>query len=473
MTRKVYTYVIFFIAALTFASSAGAQVTYRLTFDGDNRSVAQIGINLPSSKSTNIEFVMPRSVPGEYSISRFDEFIGNVTAVTESGEKIPMIKNEFDAPRWGIPANRKSVNRVEYTVDLNRMERKMSAGSSSVARDGFAGFLNYSIFGWIEGLEREPVRCVVKTSPSWPIFSTNKPSAKPTKGEFSFQAADYYTMADGQIFIGPKFQVKEYKGVVPLFVASYSQQGDEYLDDYGMQGVRSLEILKDYFGEAPFPHYSIMLSRAVPLEASTQPQLAMEHLASSTYFGDMEGMRKGPLSKEDAERMITPFLHHMAHAYIPLRSYGDTYRPYVQELPPIIKNIWYNEGFMWFLVYDSLKFERIRTIINNGAFDTADAIKRMSLTDLSQLGSTTYGVDFRVGRAIFSRGALMAMEMNEHILKTSGGKKSMKDVIRFLYQWSKENKRPFTMEEFPMLINKACGIDLREIYDKWQMPLAK
>lgn len=473
MTRKIQLYGLFLIATFTLASSVGAQVTYHLTFDGDIRSMAQVGINLPSSRSTNIEFVMPRSVPGEYSISRFDEFISNVTAVTESGEKIPMIKNEFDAPRWGVPANRKPVTRVEYTVDLSKMERKMSAGSSSVARDGFAGFLNYSIFGWIEGLEREPVRCVVKTSSSWPIFSTIKPSAKPARGEFSFEAADYFTLADGQIFVGPKFQVKEYKGVVPLFVASYSQQGDEYLDDYGMQGVRSMEILNDCFGETPFPHYSIMLSRAVPLEASTQPQLAMEHLASSTYFGDMEGVRKGPLSKDDAERMITPFLHHMAHAYIPLRSYGDTYRPYVQELPPIIKNIWYNEGFMWFLVYDSLKFERIRTIINNGAFDTADAIKRMSLTELSQLGSTTYGVDFRIGRAIFSRGALMAIEMNEHLLKENGGKRLMKDVIRYLYYWSKENKRAFTMEEFPVLINKAVGTDLRNIYDKWQLPLPR
>lgn len=472
MTRKVYIYVIFFIAALTFASSAGAQVTYRLTFAGDVRSVAQVGIDLPSSKSTNIEFVMPRSVPGEYSISRFDEFISNVTAVTESGEKIPMIKNEFDAPRWSIPANRKPVTRVEYTVELNRMERKMSAGSSSVARDGFAGFLNYSIFGWIEGLEREPVRCVVKTSPSWPIFSTIKPSAKPVRGEFSFEAADYFTLADGQIFIGPKFQVKEYKGVVPLFVVSYSQQGDEYLDDYGLQGVRSLEILKDYFGETPFPHYSIMLSRAVPLEASTQPQLAMEHLASATFFGDTEGMRKAAMSEEDVNRMIAPFLHHIAHAYIPLRSYGDNYRPRVQEIPPLIKNVWFNEGFMWFLVYDTLKTERFKTIFQNGAFNTSETIKKLSLTELSQLGSTTYGVDFRIGRAIYSRGALMAIEMNEHLLKESGGKKSMKDVIRFLYQWSKENKRPFTMDELPLLINKACSIDLRKIYDKWQLPLA-
>jgi len=47
----------------------------------------------------------------------------------------------------------------------------------------------------------------------------------------------------------------------------------------------------------------------------------------------------------------------------------------------------------------------------------------------------------------------------------------MKDVFRFLYNWSKENKRPLTLEEFLLLINKACNIDLGAIYKKWQSPI--
>jgi len=38
---------------------------------------------------------------------------------------------------------------------------------------------------------------------------------------------------------------------------------------------------------------------------------------------------------------------------------------------------------------------------------------------------------------------------------------------------SKENKRAFTMEEFPALLNTGAGTDLKKIYDKWQLPLAK
>jgi predicted metalloprotease with PDZ domain len=452
--------------------SLSAQVNYTLTFAENSEAVAKVSVGLPSPASA-VNFVMPRSVPGDYSINPFDAFVENIAAITANGERIPLIKNEFDAPRWASPgANTKPLARIEYEVNLEKMERKMPPGSSSVARRGFVGLLNYSVFGWIEGAEKQKVRCAVKAPDTWAIFSSNQPTAAPKKGEFSFEAASYHELADGQLFLGTAFQVKEFKGLTPLFVASYCQLGDEFLDDYGKQGVKSLEILKDYFGEIPFRHYSLMLVRATPLEPGNAPQLAMEHLASATFFGDTSAMRKAAMTDEERNRAMPTYLHHIAHAYIPLRAYGDSYRPFVQEIPPIIKNIWLNEGFMWFLVYDTLRFERMKTNFRNSVYNTSESLKKLTLTELSQLGSTAYGVDFRIGRAIFSRGALMALEMNEHLLKESGGKKSMKDVIRYLYHWGKQNRRAFTAEELPQLLNQACGISLQKIYDKWQLPVS-
>ena len=284
-------------------------------------------------------------------------------------------------------------------------------------------------------------------------------------------AENYYVLADGQTFLGPRFRVKEYKAIVPLFVASYCETNDEYLDDYGEQEMISMGILKDYFGELPFQHYSLMLRNAIPLEPVSAPALAMEHLQSSTFFGDTSGIRTKPMSKEQIMRTIPTYLHHMGHAFIPLRCYGDTYKPYVTEIPPIINNIWFNEGFMWFLPYDTLKFERMKTSFYNNVYNTSPIIKKMSLQQLSQIASTMYGVDFRLGLAVFSRGAMMAIEMNDYIKEKTGGRKSMKDVFRYLYQWAQKNQRPFSMEEFPTLLNEACKINLSQIYKKWQMPV--
>lgn len=104
-------------------------------------------------------------------------------------------------------------------------------------------------------------------------------------------------------------------------------------------------------------------------------------------------------------------------------------------------------------------------------FKTSALIKKMSLQQLSQIASTMYGIDFRLGAAVFSRGAMMAIEMNNYIKEKTKGKKSMRNVMRYLYNWSKENHRPFTMEEFPVLISEAVGVDLNKIYDKWQLPV--
>ena len=57
----------------------------------------------------------------------------------------------------------------------------------------------------------------------------------------------------------------------------------------------------------------------------------------------------------------------------------------------------------------------------------------MNLQELSQTASTLYGLDFRIGRSVFSRGALMAIEMNNYLKERSDGKKSMRDVLRYLY----------------------------------------
>ena len=449
---------------------SSAQVRYSLTYRDSSRSVLNISIQ-PSSPIVNASFVMPRSIPGGYQIYTYDKYIENIYATNTDGKKQIMVKDENDAPRWYCTDTTKKITQIEYVVNLDKMERHELPGDASIIRSGFAGLLNYSIFGWIDGTEKESVQCNIETFDQWPIFSTIQPSATPEKGKLNITIANFYTLADGQTFMGPRFLVREYNSLVPLYVVSYCQTADEYLDDYAKQEMISMGILKDYFGELPFPYYSVMLRKAIPLEPVSAPALAMEHLQSSTFFGDTSGMRTSPMNKEKIIRTIPTYLHHMSHAFIPLRCYGDTYKPYVMEIPPIINNIWFNEGFMWFLPYDTLKLEGMKKRFSKNVYETSSMIKKMSLQQLSQIASTMYGIDFRLGQAVYSRGAMMAIEMNNYIKEKTDGKKSMKDVFRYLYQWAKENKRPFTMQEFPSLINNATGVDVSNIYQKWQKPI--
>lgn len=458
------------LMACFFLDSSG-QVNYSITYNDSSSSKVKITIRPAKIKRGQITFIMPRSVPGAYNMLRYDSFIEGLSATDNTGETLMIHKDNNDAPRWYCTDTAKVVTQLTYEVDLRKMERQLDPTDASIIRRGFAGLLNYSIFGWIEGTEQQPVQCTVYTFDQWPVFTSTHPTIQMAKGTLTFNVENYYTLADGQIFMGSHFQVKEFKGLVPLFVVSYCQTGDEYLDDYGKQGIMSLEILHDYFGEMPFKQYSILLRKALPLEPGSVPSFGMEHLQSSTFFGDTSEFRSNPMSKAELIATMPAYLHHIGHSFIPLRCYGDAYRPYVKEIPPVINNIWFNEGFMWFVLYEALKSDRWEKIFYTNTYKADSLIKKMSLQELSQEASFMYSADFRLGRAVFSRGAGMAIEMNNYIKEKTGGKKSMKDVLRFLYYWTKENKRPFTMEEFPLLINKACGVSLTTIYNKWQLPI--
>lgn len=466
MKRIIFLFGLFILSFLS-----QGQTIYSLTYLDSTSSRINVRIKPSKLFRTPVSFVMPRSVPGSYGITLYDVFISNLYAITLSGERVAMVKDDNNAPRWNYTVPGVVLSEMEYEVDLRKMEGKLAPSDASIIRAGFAGILNYSVFGWIEGTEYEPVRCEIRTFNHWPIFTTNEPALKLPIGTLRFETENYFTLADGQIFMGPHTRVKEYKGRIPLFIAAYAQVGEEYLDDYGKQGMMSLDILQDYFGELPFKQYTILLRKALPLEPGSVPAFGMEHLQSSTFFGDTSSFRAHAMSQQELTRTIPTYLHHMGHAFIPLRLYGDTYLPHVTEIPPIISNIWFNEGFMWFLPYDTLHSEAMKKRFYTSVFQTTPEIKRMSLTQLSQAASTMYSTDFRLGKSIYGRGALMAIEMNNYLKTESGGKKSMKDILQYLYHWAKENKRPFTMDEFPMLIHKACGIDLDKMYNKWQLPI--
>jgi predicted metalloprotease with PDZ domain len=98
-------------------------------------------------------------------------------------------------------------------------------------------------------------------------------------------------------------------------------------------------------------------------------------------------------------------------------------------------------------------------------------LRRMPLVELSRVASTRYSEDFRTGRLVFSRGGLMAAEMDDHIRARSNGRKSMKDALRGLVAWTGRQGRGFRIAELPGIIREATGVDTRMILDRWLKPL--
>ena len=406
--------IIFFICFLFLFSTLQAQIHYKLQYTDSASGRIAVSINLLTATDSPFIFIMPRSVPGYYAEIEYDRYVTAVKARTDDGKEDTMAKDDV-SPRWRLLKNL-AIRSLSYEVDLKKMEKEeLFATDYSLTRPGFAGILNYSVFGWINGTEHQPVTCSIETFSGWPVYSTIAPKEKPDSGSYQFSCADYFQLADGQTYLGPSFHVKKFEAPVPLFVVSYSEKAKEYIDELGLRGIMSMNILKDYFGSVPFQHYTFVKISSVFPDSLHKGNFAMEHLNSLTVGGNERSAIVA--SGDSATRLQNSFgvLHHMAHAYLPLRSYGDRYLPQVQEIPPIIKNIWFNEGFIWFLCYDTIKSESMWNRLYNNSYKAEDVIRRMPLIYLSETGSTLFVKDLRIGMALYSRGAMMAYELDKMI----------------------------------------------------------
>jgi len=237
----------------------------------------------------------------------------------------------------------------------------------------------------------------------------------------------------------------------------------------GRIGISSMKLLNQYFGQTPFPYYTVYVEYLKPLDAQHSYNFGMEHLVSYTGFNDTSQAITAPLDSASFQKYQFPILPHMGHAYIPLRCYGKGYRPFTWEMAPIIKTIWFNEGFIQYITQQLLHVNMI-PLFKKRVYEAPAFLKNMSMRDLSELASTEYSSDFRIGKHIYSRGALMANELDNYIRQKTNNKKSLRNALIYLLNWSQRNKRAFTIEELPGIFQQATGVNVKLVFDKWMKP---
>jgi predicted metalloprotease with PDZ domain len=443
-----------------------------------------VTITLPrDAPASRLTLIMPRAVPMGYDQQPYDEFVTVTGARLRSGEAAA-IKRE-DGPRWSIAGARASdeILRIDYDVDIAAMEMAiLSGGDASRSRDGYVALLGLSVFAFVEGLEGRGVELVVSAPlnrPDWPVFSTLAPRAPAASGPLSARATDFYDLADSQILIGPGFRVRQLKGSPALFLAVRAEGA---VDEAVMAPLaeEAFGAMVRYFETAPFPYYTLVFQYLRPISPRHTYGFATEHMQSASFGA----LAQAALTANSTERERVSFrynvAHHIAHAWIPKRCAGEGYFPFRFELAPLIDTIWFSEGFGQYAAADALS-----DVLPRGAADKPyvevlvdlrfraalsempDFLKRMPLVDLSRIASLLYSADFRTGRTVFSRGGLMAREMDEAIRASTQGTKRLRDGLRGLVAFSAREKRPFQIDELPAILKASTGVETRPIMERW------
>ena len=459
------------------AQTPPAEVAYRFTYAADGDATAAIELSWAAPLAGPRSLVMPRAIPMGYGEQRYDAFVKEVSGRSAAGARAALEREE--GPRWRLPAGTVSVS---YQVDLKRLEQDVHAASDqSRVRPGYLGALGYSVFAYVDGWETAPARLHLEGPAGWPLFSTLAPVWPVTAAAVEARAANYYALADGQIVMGPKADVRRLATApVPLYMATYAE-GPVDADRVGRLAATAFQRVVDYFGSVPFTHYTVHQELLTPLSPAHEYGMSMEHLESSTYYlAASTGLTAASTDADDA-RVLYNFAHHIAHAWVPKRTYGHGYFPFQWELAPVLDSIWFAEGFGQYAAImavaagtaDPAAFRagmldrRFRANVTSAP----PFLRRLSLVDLSRVASTRYAEDFRTGRLVFSRGGLMAAAIDDRIRAESNGARSLRDALRYLVDWTAREHRAFATDELATLIQRATGVDTRAVIDEWLRPL--
>jgi predicted metalloprotease with PDZ domain len=457
--------------------------SYRIQYQEPGTDRIRVGILFPKLPDGPKVLVIPRAIPMGYGEQHFDRYVDRVRAFTPGGDAIAVTRQ--DGPRWLLGESETSVSRVEYEVDITRMEREIySAADTSKVRSRYLSLLGYSILAYLEGFKNLPAHLSIEVPEDWPVMTTLAPRAPPPRGKTEGNAPNFYALADSQMMAGPDLEVRRLECEAPLFMALYAEGNVDVAIMAEIAEKAMAQVIR-YFGNVPFPHYTIHQELLRPISERHSYGFSMEHLDSATfYLSDDRGITSRS-QEQQISRTHYNFAHHFAHAWIPKRSYSKGYFPFTWELAPVLDTIWFSEGFPQYAaieaVADSLPEDegrRYRDSMLEGRFrgnirNAPLFIRELSTVELSRVASTRYSEDFRTGRNVFSRGGLMAAEMDELIRKKSRGSKRLRDGLRHLMNWSAKNQRPFTIEEIPDIFEEATGVSTHPVMERWLAPQIK
>src|SRR6266478_4971062 len=172
------------------------KVLYRLSYVSPGSTKVHVRVDSTGDTATLRTLLIPRAVPMGYGEEPYDRFVSNVQAFDSAGKSLAVVPVE--GSRWRIgPATR-----VDYDVDLVRMEKDVPNGTdSSRVRPGYTFILGYSVFGFIEGYEDQPVGLRIDGPKGWPVFSTLAPAGG------AIRAKNFYALADSQLAMGPRLHL--------------------------------------------------------------------------------------------------------------------------------------------------------------------------------------------------------------------------------------------------------------------------
>ncbi len=446
---------IIFVAAVLFTQIVFAQKdTVYFKVNTTNTKANKIGVSMTFKTGGKdiVDVKMPAWSPGYYQLMNYGKTVKEFKAATNHGKSLSW--QQMGTDTWRIAT--KGVKQVQLNYEI-QTERSFVA--TSYINEERAFIKPTATFLGVEGALHLPAVVTVPLENGWTRIATGLDSA----GKGKYVAKDFDILYDCPILVGdlqelPSFKVK---GKLHRFIGFKMGNFD------GVGLMKDLEKIvttaSNLIGDIPYEHYTFI--------AMGPGAGGIEQLNSTAIGFSGEGLN----NTGSRNRMLSFLAHEYFHHYNIKRIRPIELGPFDYSKPNRTNSLWVGEGLT--VYYESIILNRAGIINKQDVIDgwrgTIQGFENNAgrkKQTLAQSSANTWedGPFGKRGETIsfYEKGPIVGLLLDIEIRSASNNKKSLDDVMRYLYNtYYKSGGRGFTEAEVKAACEQMAGTKLDELFD--------
>lgn len=417
-----------------------------------------IDLTCKNMNRDTIDFKMPKWMPGYYQIMNYSAQLKNFSASNFNGKSIPFAKPTDNT--WRIVTEKNSLINISYDVYSAR-----NFVANNYLDTTHAYIIPEATFLYIDGHLDIPVQLTILQFRGWKDIATGLNKVVGKTNEFT--SPDFDILYDCPILIGnlehlPSFKIN---GILHQFLA-YNPGPYNY--DQFISGLeKTVKAAVDIMGDIPYKSYTFI--------GIGKGNGGIEHLNNTTVPFSASG-----LDRPGAMNRLYKFIgHEYFHNYNVKRIRPYELGPFDYDRENRTNLLWVSEGFTVYYEYLIVKRaglmsddELLASVESNiNTIENDEGRKYQSLSQSSYdtwddgpFGNKPGSVDKSI--SYYEKGPLIGMILDFSIRNATENKKSLDDVMRFLYrQYYKKLQRGFTDAEFQEACQDVAGKSLSSEFE--------
>jgi predicted metalloprotease with PDZ domain len=445
----------------------------------------QIELKILDFNEDSLYFCFPKIIPGNYELTEYGNFVSNVNAYDENGNRLKVKKIE---PSKYLIANSKSLHSLNYWVsdtwDTKKGRKIFPPTGSNFEEDLFL-INNGCLFGYFENNILVPFSIEIKRPMDLNLASSLQ-LLESKNGKDQFIASDYHKLIDCPIMYSTnkveKLKIKN----TNVSILVHAENGSDSVAIINGEIEESMQAIDLFLDSVPVKEYSYLMYFKDYSEIGAKSRQgkfgpldliwffitfgmpsggALEHGNSSVYYLDNMG------DGESFRNHKSTYIHEFMHIITPLNLHSEIIENFDYQNPEMSQHLWLYEGVTEYFA-DLIQFKAKKISIYNYLNDIIRLKLFYSDSWPSDMSFTTMSKNVlddpykKQYRQVYDRGAIIAMLLDFEIMRLTDGEKALKDVIIPLSMKYGANK-PIKEDNLIAEVVQNVHPDLQQFFDKY------